>query len=129
MNKSTPQTIVECTVNPDKPNDGPAGHLRRCEFPTTDIQTIIQNILGTSVVHWCPPAIVDSQSPATTVFDPIALLLEDNSVTAAVALVASFPSQLRMHEYLLRLDKHFPCHMVDTSLSAIAYNACAVPIS
>ena len=31
-------TIVDCTVNLDKPADGPTGHLRRCEFPATDIQ-------------------------------------------------------------------------------------------
>ena len=72
-------TIVDCTVNLDKPADGPTGHQRRCEFLTTDIQNNYLQCTGTNVhalvpvcVHWCPTARADSQSPATTMFDPIA---------------------------------------------------------
>ena len=74
-------------------------------------------------VHRYPPA----QSPATTVFDPSAAVRVQ--LGHCRSSLGSVLPQVNTDEYLLRQHKHFPRHMVNTSLSAIAYNACAVPIS
>ena len=128
MNKLTPWNIIDCTVNPGKPTDGPAGHLRRCKFPTTDIQN---NYLKHSQ-HQCACTgalwLKRTRNLLPPPYSILALLLEYNSVTAAVALVVSFPRSTRISTFYAK-GKHFPRHMVDTSLSAIAYNACAVSIS
>ena len=71
-------------------------------------------------MHWCPPARADSQSPATTVFDPS---------TAVRVQLGPCRSSLCSVLPQVNTDKHFPRHMVDMSLSAITYNACAVSIS
>ena len=77
-------------------------------------------------MHWYPPAKADSQSPATTIFDPSAAVRVQ--LGHCRSSLGSVLPQVNMDEYLLHQDKHFPRHMVDTSLSAIAYNACAAPI-
>ena len=127
MIKLTPWTIVDCTINPDTPDDEPAGHLR-CKFPTTDIQN---NYLK-HTRHQC--ACTGALQLEWTLnllplpFLILVLLLEYNLVTAAVAFVVSFPRSTRISTFYAK-GKHFPRHMVDTSLHAIAYNACAVSIS
>ena len=128
MIKLTPWTIVDCTINPDKPADGPAEHIRRCKFPTTDIQNNYLKHTQHQCVCTGTLQLERTLNLLPLPFVILVLLLEYNLVTAAVAFVVSFPRSIRISTFYAK-GKHFPRHMVDTSLHAIAYNACAVSIS